>query len=379
MQRGFLLERNSTPAGVQKNKQKSDNTKKGSRPSTPPGDSSIADEAGIPTPPNTRKRQATSPAQEASARAADRQISELQERLTVMEELFTQQGEEYYSMFMSILSTLSDWEEEGMVEDILEKVDRHDNGVSGLPNELRAWHVKNLQWRKSLRDAAKPTKPTTEAPQVPDTTTGNNPERKCPSPPVGWSTVAQAADAQAPTKEPEDVEMVVDPPKQSFAAVVAHPPTKKPLSNRGQQRTSVRQNSPANRTLDSPLKLHQVWIKGVAPERISNLKRKLFNDHFILSEIHDITYFPRQVTRFTISQKYYHRFLRQCEAMRWVVQAAPGQRNRSAIPALSTAPPRAQEKRVDSDSGPEGQTSKQHQVLDWSSASSATGSALSIA
>ncbi|KAJ2240394.1 hypothetical protein GGH97_004681 [Coemansia sp. RSA 475] len=326
-----------------------------------------------------RKRQVTSPVQEASARAADWQISELQERLTVMEELFTQQGKEYYSMFMSILSTLSDWEEEGMVEDILEKVARHDNGMSGLPNELRAWHVKNLKWRKSLRDAAKPTKSTTEVPQVPNTKTSNNPACKCPSPLMGWSTVAQAAYTQAPIKEPEDVEMVVDPPKPSFAAVVVRPPTKKPSQNRGHQRTSGRQNDPADRTLNSPLKLYHVWIKGVAPERILNLKRKLFNEHFILSEIHDIMYFPHQVTWFTISQKYYYRFLRQCEAMRWVVQAAPGRQNKSAIPALPTAPPRAQEKRVDPDSGPEYQTSKQHQVLDWASASSAAGSALSIA
>ncbi|KAJ2551684.1 hypothetical protein IWW35_002694 [Coemansia sp. RSA 1878] len=123
---------------------------------------------------------------------------------------------------------------------------------------------------------------------------------------MGWSTVAQAAYTQAPIKEPEDVEMVVDPPKPSFAAVVVCPPTKKPSQNRGHQQTSVCQNNPADRTVDSPLMFHQVWIKGVATERISNLKRKMFNEHFILSEIHDITYSPHQVTLFTISQKYYY-------------------------------------------------------------------------
>ncbi|KAJ2170737.1 hypothetical protein GGH16_003218, partial [Coemansia sp. RSA 560] len=36
---------------------------------------------------------------------------------------------------------------------------------------------------------------------------------------------------------------------------------------------------------------------------------------FILREIHDITFFPRQVTQFTVLGKYYYQFLGQCEVM----------------------------------------------------------------
>ncbi|KAJ2129833.1 hypothetical protein GGF48_002267 [Coemansia sp. RSA 921] len=129
MQRGFLLERNSTLTGVQKNKLTGDNTKQGSHLSTPPGDSSITEEMGFPIPPNMRKRQATSPAKEtsklaASASAANQQIRELHRR--------------------SAMNTLSDWEEEGIVEYILVKIGYLDQFAPELTSSLRKWHVENL-------------------------------------------------------------------------------------------------------------------------------------------------------------------------------------------------------------------------------------------
>ncbi|KAJ2716025.1 hypothetical protein H4S00_004671, partial [Coemansia sp. D1744] len=343
--------RNSTPTGVPKNKLTSDNTKQGSRPSTPPGDSSITNEMGIPIPSTTRKRQATSPAKESSklvgrASAAEQQISQLQERVTVLEEELTHERTVVFTMFLSIMDTLRGYEEDEAVDEILARISTVDDDSSGLSSTLRKWHAQSLKERESSKAVPSPTHPTKEAPQGVDTQSSPSTQPAGP--------VAPAAVPPALPQEPEDVEMAVDSTaKSSFAAVVAKPSSpQKSLASPGRQRTSVRQTDPPAAASSSPLRLHQVWIKGLVPERISSLKKKLFNEHFILREIHDITFFPRRVTRFTVSGKYYHRFLRQCEAMMWVRQEGPGRLARFTDhrPALPAAAHQSQEKSVATES-----------------------------
>ncbi|KAJ2118886.1 hypothetical protein GGH12_005959 [Coemansia sp. RSA 1822] len=167
-----------------------------------------------------------------------------------------------------------------MVEEILEMVSFIDNDSSGLTSTLRKWHAQSLEWRKKA--VPSPTNWTTEEPQLPDPQPGISAERAGPA--------APAADAQAPLKEPDFAAVVVGPPSPSEQA--PSPPTKKALVNQGQQRTSVRQNDPPAKAPSSPLQFHQVWIKGLVPKRISKLKKKLFDDHFILREIHNIIFSP---------------------------------------------------------------------------------------
>ncbi|KAJ2295858.1 hypothetical protein IW139_003646, partial [Coemansia sp. RSA 353] len=208
----------------------------------------------------------------------------------------------------SAMTTLSNWEEEGMVEDILVKIGYLDHYVPELTSSLIKWHVENLQWRKDLKEAALLTDPTNQVPLVLDTQPSPQADRAGPA--------APAADAPALPKEPED-----------------------PWAIQGHQRTSGCQTDPPAAAPSSPLRLHQVWIKGLVPEHIPSLKGKLFDERFILREIHDITFFPGQVTRFTISPKYYHCFLYQCEAMMWARQERPGQWTKFTSPALPPPDP----------------------------------------
>ncbi|KAJ2709769.1 hypothetical protein H4S00_006556, partial [Coemansia sp. D1744] len=117
----------------------------------------------------------------------------------------------------SVMTTLSNWEEEGMVEDILVKIGYLDHYVPELTSSLIKWHVENLQWRKDLKEAALLTDPTNQVPLVLDTQPSPQADRAGPA--------APAADAPALPKEPEDVEMTGDTTaKPSFAAVVVHTP-----------------------------------------------------------------------------------------------------------------------------------------------------------
>ncbi|KAJ2166983.1 hypothetical protein GGH15_002409 [Coemansia sp. RSA 562] len=195
-----------------------------------------------------------------------------------------------------------------MVEDILVKIGYLDHYVPELTSSLIKWHVENLQWRKDLKEAALLTDPTNQVPLVLDTQPSPQADRAGPA--------APAADAPALPKEPED-----------------------PWAIQGHQRTSGCQTDPPAAAPSSPLRLHQVWIKGLVPEHIPSLKGKLFDERFILREIHDITFFPGQVTRFTISPKYYHCFLYQCEAMMWARQERPGQWTKFTSPALPPPDP----------------------------------------
>ncbi|KAJ2654978.1 hypothetical protein IW148_006212, partial [Coemansia sp. RSA 1199] len=149
------------------------------------------------------------------------------------------------------MNTRRSYDKDDMVEEILEMVSFIDDDSSGLTGTLRKWHAQSLEWRKKA--VPSPTNRTTEEPQLPDPQPGTSAERAGPA--------APAADAQAPLKEPEDVDMAVDN-NPSFAAVVVgppspseqapSPPTKKALVNQGQQRTSVRQNDPPAKAPSSP-------------------------------------------------------------------------------------------------------------------------------
>ncbi|KAJ2146959.1 hypothetical protein J3F82_004866, partial [Coemansia sp. RSA 637] len=252
------------------------------------------------------------------ASTAEQQISQLQESVTVLEEELTHKCTVVFTMFLSIMDTLRGYEEDEAVDEILARISTVDDDSSGLSSTLRKWHAQSLKDRESGKAVPSPTHLTKEAPQGVDTQSSPSAEQAGP--------VAPVAVPPALPQEPEDVEMAVDSTaKPSFAAVVVKPSSpQKSLASPGCQHTSMHQTNPPAAASSSPLRLHQVWIKGLVPKRISSLKKKLFNEHFILREIHDITFFHRRVTRFTVSGKYYHQFLCQCEAMMWVRQEGPG-------------------------------------------------------
>ncbi|KAJ2292992.1 hypothetical protein IW141_001469 [Coemansia sp. RSA 355] len=263
------------------------------------------EDMGIPIPSTMRKRQATSLAKESSklvvrASAAEQQISQLQERVTVLEEELTHERTVVFTMFLSIMDTLRGYEEDEAVDEILARISTVEDDSSGLSSTLRKSHAQSLKDRESSKAGPSPTHPTKEVPQVVDTQSSPSTQPAGP--------VVPAAVPPALPQEPEDVEMAVDSTaKSSFAAVVAKPSSpQKSLASPGRQRTSVRQTDPPAAAPSSPLQLHQVWIKGLVPEHISSLKGKLFDECFILREIHDITFFPGRVTWFTVSGKYYH-------------------------------------------------------------------------
>ncbi|KAJ2555597.1 hypothetical protein IWW35_000559 [Coemansia sp. RSA 1878] len=107
------------------------------------------------------------------------------------------------------MTTLSNWEEEGMVEDILVKIESLDQFAPELTSSLK-------NGMKDLKEATILVLPTNQVPLVLDTQ--HSPQAKRAGP------AAPAADALALLKEPEDVEMAVGmAAKPSFAAVVDQP------------------------------------------------------------------------------------------------------------------------------------------------------------
>ncbi|KAJ2555355.1 hypothetical protein IWW35_000739 [Coemansia sp. RSA 1878] len=55
-----------------------------------------------------------------------------------------EQEDIFVSMFKSLMTMLSNWEEEGMVEDILVTIGYLDQFVPKLTSSLRKWHVESL-------------------------------------------------------------------------------------------------------------------------------------------------------------------------------------------------------------------------------------------
>ncbi|KAJ2181433.1 hypothetical protein IW145_005208, partial [Coemansia sp. RSA 521] len=211
------------PTGIQKDKLTSDSTKQGSRLSTPLGDSSTMNEMGIAIPSTTRKRQVTSPAKESSklvvrASTAEQQISQLQEKVTVLGEELTHECTVVFTMFLSIMDTLRGYEEDEVVDEILARISTVDDDSSGLFSTLRKWHAQSLKDRESGKAVPFPTHLTKEAPQGVDNQSSPSTQPAGP--------VAPAAVPLALPKEAEDVEMAVDSTaKLSFATVVVKPPS----------------------------------------------------------------------------------------------------------------------------------------------------------
>ncbi|KAJ1803401.1 hypothetical protein LPJ77_005274, partial [Coemansia sp. RSA 2523] len=152
---------------------------------------------------------------------------------------------------------------------------------------------------KNLKEAALLTDPTNQVALVLDTQPSPQADRAGPA--------APAADAPALPKEPEDVEMAGDTTaKPSFAAVVVH---------------TLQSPGPSKDT-SAPVSARPTHQQLLPAAPCGTIK-----------EIHDITFFLGWVTRFTVSPKYYHCFLYQCEAMMWARQERPGQWTKSTIAA----------------------------------------------
>ncbi|KAJ2108452.1 hypothetical protein GGF48_005870 [Coemansia sp. RSA 921] len=64
--------------------------------------------------------------------------------ITILEKQVAEQEDIFVSMFKSLMTTLSNWEEEGMVEDILVKIGYLDQFAPELTSSLRKWHVESL-------------------------------------------------------------------------------------------------------------------------------------------------------------------------------------------------------------------------------------------
>ncbi|KAJ2427437.1 hypothetical protein IWW41_003847, partial [Coemansia sp. RSA 2522] len=57
--------------------------------------------------------------------------------ITILEKQVAEQEDIFVSMFKSLMTTLSNWEEEGMVEDILVKIESLDQFAPELTSSLK--------------------------------------------------------------------------------------------------------------------------------------------------------------------------------------------------------------------------------------------------
>ncbi|KAJ1774784.1 hypothetical protein IW137_001669 [Coemansia sp. RSA 1287] len=64
--------------------------------------------------------------------------------ITILEKQMAEQEDIFVSMFKSLMTTLSNWEEEGMVEDILVKIGYLDLFAPELTSSLIKWHIEGL-------------------------------------------------------------------------------------------------------------------------------------------------------------------------------------------------------------------------------------------
>ncbi|KAJ1802779.1 hypothetical protein LPJ77_005559 [Coemansia sp. RSA 2523] len=64
--------------------------------------------------------------------------------ITILEKQMAEQEDIFVSMFKSLMTMLSNWEEEGMVEDILVKIGYLDQFAPELTSSLIKWHIESL-------------------------------------------------------------------------------------------------------------------------------------------------------------------------------------------------------------------------------------------